>query len=259
MNIFIINLKSASYRNIFQKKQLFKLGLNFEFLDATSVDEISEKTYKKYRNNWQRPMRDTEVACYLSHRNAWDKVVESNQPALILEDDALLSKYVPEILDILSDRGDVDLITLENRGRKKFVAKLGVGLGGHSTLLRLYQDRTGAAGYVIYPSGAKKLIEQQNKKGIALADAHITACHSLKAFQVEPSPIVQLDICKYYGIENSHSERVGKIIDSVNKPKGNWIFWIKRNYYQVKMGLRQLVLLIKSERRYIKLNKSDFS
>jgi glycosyl transferase family 25 len=60
-------------------------------------------------------------------------------------------------------------------------------------LFRLYQDRAGAAGYILWPQGAKKLLQCEQKKGIALADAHITDCHNIKAYQVEPTPIIQLD------------------------------------------------------------------
>lgn len=259
MNIYIISLLNSTERRAFQKEQLNKLDLKFEFLDATSTDDISAETYEKHKNDWQRPLRNAEVACYFSHQNAWHTVIDSNQPALILEDDALLSKCVPELLKSLSNKKDIDLITLENRGRKKFVAKSGVSIGCGSKLLRLYQDRTGAAGYILYPNGAKKLIEQQRKKGIALADAHITACYSLKAYQVEPTPIIQIDQCKYYGINNPTNKITAKtIIDGEKKPKTNPTFRVKRILSQFKLGLHQLMLLIKSERRTIKINKSNF-
>jgi hypothetical protein len=41
------------------------------------------------------------------------------------------------------------------------------------------------------------------KKGIALADAHITDCHNIKAYQVEPTPIIQLDQCRDYAIQTN--------------------------------------------------------
>jgi hypothetical protein len=36
----------------------------------------------------------------------------------------------------------------------------------------------------------------------ALADAHITDCHNIKAYQVEPTPIIQLDQSRDYAIQN---------------------------------------------------------
>jgi len=259
MNILIINLPGAIERRNFQQEQFSKLSLDFNFLDATSTSDISTAAYKKHSKDWQRPLQKTEVACYFSHRNAWDKVIESNQPTLILEDDALLSNCVPELLRALSNKKDVDFITLENRTRKKFVAKIHEDIICDSRLLRLYQDRTGAAGYILWPSGAKKLIQSEQKKGIALADAHITACNNLRAYQVEPAAIIQLDVCEYYDIKNPIRKVASKsTVSNLNNPRGGWSFWIKKIYLQIKLGLYQLTLVIKSERRYIKIRKTDF-
>jgi len=259
MNILVISLPNAKERRDFQQSQLSKLGLNFKFLDATSVNNLDAETYKQHYHDWQRPLKETEVACYYSHRCAWNKVIQSNQPALILEDDALLSKFVPALLEGLASKKNVDLISLENRGRKKFVSRSSEPLVCNSKLLRLYQDRTGAAGYTLWPSGAKKLIQCEDQKGIALADAHITACHNLIAYQVEPSPIIQLDHCKYYNISNPISNNASdSSVSSHLNPKGGIFFWIKRIYFQLKLGVRQLFLITFSTRRYIKINKQAF-
>jgi glycosyl transferase family 25 len=259
MDILIISLTNAEERRNFQQEQLSKLGLDFRFLDATSTNNIDKTTYKQHYKDWQRPLKETEVACYYSHRHAWDSVIQSNQPALILEDDALLSRCTPALLKSLSTKKNVDLINLENRGRKKFVSKSSESIVCNSKLLRLYQDRTGAAGYILWPSGAKKLIQCEKRKGIALADAHITACNNLNCYQVEPSPIIQLDHCEWYKIENPINNRASKSsVSSIDNPKGNWLFWVKRICSQIKLGFRQLFLITFSTRRYIKIKTKDF-
>ncbi len=260
MNVIVISLLSAAQRRAFQQTQMDKLELDFEFLDATSIDDINETTYKKHAKDWQRPLKKTEIACYYSHQSAWEKVIQNNEPALILEDDALLSICTPKILADLANKKDSDLISLENRGRKKFVAKTGEDIVCESKLFRLYQDRTGAAGYVLYPSGAKKLLVCERKKGIALADAHITACYSIKAHQVEPSPIIQLDQCGDYGIKSpvQNTEVTHSTVSSANNPKGGFGFWVKRITFQLKLGFRQVALMTVSKRRYIAIRKQDF-
>ena len=259
MNILVISLLSAKERRNFQQEQLSKLSLNFKFLDATSINDINAETYKQHYHDWQRPLKETEVACYYSHRCAWNKVIQSNQPALILEDDAFLSKCVPTLLENLPSRKNVDLINLENRGRKKFVSKSSESIVCNSHFLRLYQDRTGAAGYILWPSGAKKLIQCEDQKGIALADAHITACNDLIAYQVEPSPIIQLDQCEYYSIRNPISSNASdSSVSSHHNPKGEIFFWIKRMSSQIKLGIYQLTLITKSQRRYITTRGRDF-
>jgi len=260
VQIFVINLPDSIERLLLQKDQLNKLGLEYKTLHATSVDDISEATYKKHYFDWQRPLRKTEVACYYSHRSAWDKVILSGEPALILEDDAILSIFLPELLDNLNKIKSIDLINLENRGRKKFVSRSHIEIECNSKLLRLYQDRTGAAGYILWPSGANKLIQLEKKSGIGLADAHITACYALKAYQVEPSPIIQLDQCKEYGISNTFSHIVSKsTVSTRDNYRGGAYFILKRLLYQLRLALRQLLILTKSKRRYISIRHSDFN
>ena len=259
MQIFVINLPSAIERRKLQKAQLTKLGLKYNILDATSVIDINEVTYKKHYFDWQRPLKKTEIACYFSHKSAWNRIIKSKKPALILEDDAILSTHLPELLENLNSIKNTDLINLENRSRKKFVSRSHIDISCNSKLLRLYQDRTGAAGYILWPSGANKLIQFEKNKGIGLTDSHITACHSLKAFQVEPSPIIQLDQCKEYGIINGYTNIILKsTVSSSYNYRGGIYFIIKRLFYQLKLALRQLVILTKSQRRYISIRNSDF-
>jgi glycosyl transferase family 25 len=135
-----------------------------------------------------------------------------------------------------------------------------VDIACQSKLLRLYQDRTGAAGYILWPSGAKKLIQFEKNKGIGLADAHITSCNSIMAFQVEPSPIIQLDQCKEYGIYNSYTNLSSKSTVSISQNySGGIYFIIKKLFNQLKLAFRQLFILTKSQRRYISIRESDFN
>ena len=259
MNVFVINLSSAIERRQFQEEQLLSLALDHQILSATSTDDINDETYKRHYFDWQRPLKNTEVACYYSHRSAWNKVIKTDRPVLILEDDALLSQCVPKLLKLFSDKKDVDLINLEVRGRKKFVSKIGEDIMCNSKLFRLYQDRTGAAGYILWPSGAKKLIQYEEENGIALADAHIANCTALVAYQVEPAAITQLDQCDDYGIFNTCSKQIQvSTVSEPNNPKGEAIFWVKRIIAQIMLGFRQLGLIRISQRRYIKIRKKDF-
>jgi len=259
MQVLVISLPNAIDRRAFQARQLSYYKLDYKFLDALSTKDIENTIFQKHYQDWQRPMKPTEIACYYSHKSAWNKILQTQNPALILEDDALLSKCVTKLLPELEQKTDIDLINLENRARKKFISKKGHSIGCDSKLFRLYQDRTGAAGYVLWPSGAKKLLECEKRQGIALADAHITACHSLEAFQVEPAPIIQLDQCNHYQITNpAGKEASNSSVSSYNNAKGGMSFWLKRIHHQFKLGLRQLWLITFTDRRYINIRKQDF-
>ena len=260
MNIFVINLSSDVERRQFQKQQLSELRLDYKILNAISIDDINKETYKKHYFDWQRPLRNTEVACYFSHRSAWQKIINKNMPALILEDDALLSKCVPELLKSFTNKKNVDFISLEVAGRKKFISKIGQDTACNSKLFRLYQDRNGAAGYILWPSGAKKLLQYELENGIALADAQIASCNTLLSYQIEPAAMIQLCQCNNYDIPNIYSDEIQiSTVSEPNNPKVYAIFWIKRITAQAKLGLHILSLVIKSKRRHIKLNKENFN
>jgi len=261
MKIFIINLPNAIERRQFQEEQLSKLDLDYEILKATSIDDISDETYDKHYFDWQRPLRNSEVACYFSHRSAWQKIIDNNIPALILEDDALLSKHTPDILNSISELSHIDLVQLEIRGRKKLIKDHGNKISSTHTLYRLYQDRTGAAGYVLWPSGAKKLLEHESVYGIGLADANIASCYNIKSYQVEPAAIIQLDQCHYYSMHNPYARDLSKsTVSSTRNPKGSFYFWKKRISAQLKIGLHMVKILssTRSSRRFIKIRSDDF-
>ena len=260
MKVFIINLSTAIERRQFQKKQMSKLDLDYEFVEATSIHDISDETYAKHFHDWQRPLRNTEVACYFSHRSLWQKIIDNNSPALILEDDALLSKCVPELLNSFISKKNVDFINLEVAGRKKFISKIGEDIACNSELFRLYQDRNGAAGYVLWPSGATKLLEHESLHGIGLADAHITSCYSIKSYQVEPAAIIQLDQCHNYKVKIPYTQTsFNSSVSQAQNPKGSFSFWIKRFSAQLKLGFHVAKILNKnSSRRFININVNDF-
>lgn len=263
MKILIINLALSTDRLKFQQEQLTSLGLAFERLEATSTTSL-KKPADNQLLGWERPLRLVELACYLSHKSAWERVCEVNEPVLILEDDALLSKHCKKVLKSLENRSDADLITLEIRSRKKIISREGEELSLTHKLYKLFQDRTGAAGYILWPSGAKKLLEKANVSSPALADAFISSCYSLSAFQVEPAVIIQLDQCSSYDMVNKHSTH--STISSHNKPSTKqlgiflvFLFRLKRIKSQLKMGLRQLSVIFSGEKRHIKLVKKHFT
>jgi len=259
MTTLIISLTGAKQRREFQIQQLSALNLEFKFLDATSVDDIEGMVYQKNYQDWQRPLKISEVACYYSHQNAWNEVIQSNKPALILEDDALLSKCVPELLADLMNKKGVDLINFENRGREKFVSRSAENIACNSKLLRLYLDTTGAAGYLLWPSGAKKLLECEANKGLALADAQIYNCRSLRSFQVEPSPIIQLDMARHYGIDYKFDEKLFKSsVSSKTRLKNNLSFKFKRIWAQLKLGLIRIKIGLSATKRLINLLPEHF-
>ena len=185
----MINLDNSRDRLQQQNEQFDKLKVVFERLPAVSIADFSKDDYQKLAFNGQRPMKQSELACFLSHKKAWEYVVTLNEPCVVI--------------NVVTNLENIDFINLEVHGRKKLIAKSATFdlTDDHFRLFSLYQDRSGTGGYILYPSGARKLLDFMEKRAIGLADEFIYSCRSLEAYQIEPAVLLQSDKCEMYGVK----------------------------------------------------------
>ena len=243
----VINLECSKERLEFQRQQLSVLGVSFARIPAVSAKDLDDATYAERANDWERPLRRTEVACALSHTQAWETVIRLNAPCLILEDDALLSIHTKDILDSLVQQSDYDCVSLETRARKKRVSKEKFHLWGNFYLSKLIQDKSGAAAYVLWPNGATKLLNWIKENGLGLADAILSTGPTWHHGQIEPAAATQLDCCYHYGLtcplETSTS------IHNIPKPESSsWYpFLWRRLRGQVRIAVKKLMHYWSSE------------
>ena len=258
LKIYIISLKKSKRRS-FQEKQFDFLGLDYEFFDAISSDNIAKDTFIKKSSDWERRIKPSELACYMSHSRLWEKIYEHDCPAVILEDDAYISNNLKKLLPIFSKLKGIDLLNFENRCRKKIVSKSHIEIKDDYKILKLFHDTTGAAGYLLWPSGARKLLNFEKKAGIALADAQIFRCKSLKTYQIEPAIVVQLDVAENYNLnKNSYCSTIMKsTVSSNERLEGSLKFKLRRFKSQLQLAFKQIKLLVFSERRYLKTSKKN--
>ena len=196
---YIINLPGEKLRRDFMKNQMKDLDLNHIFIPAVTVSDISQNDYLKEGMGWERPLRKTELACFLSHKKAWEAAAHSNTHSLILEDDALLSSSCKDIIRDVTNFIDFDFICLETRfRRKKLIGPIQKSIKG--SFARLYQDRAGAAAYILSPKGAQKLCDRSNHIKPGLADAYISSAYELNAYQIIPALAIQLDQCEIHNL-----------------------------------------------------------
>jgi glycosyl transferase family 25 len=260
MDVYLINLPKDQKRAAFQEKQLSKLGLKFNKINAISVNDISQEFYKSVAFNWERPLSKAEVCCYLSHKMIWKLIIENNKEALVLEDDALISNDINIILDLLKNIKS-DYINLETRLRKKVVSKTRLSINENYSLRHLYYGGTGAAGYILRPSGAKALLNTEYKNGYALTDSQICRTLFKNPYQLDHAAIIQLDCCEKYLIKNEF-----KPLSNLRRQrdKYHYKFWFrykfKRLISQFKQSKRYLKILLPDiERTEIKPLLSSFS
>lgn len=258
MDCLVINLAAASGRMAFMADQINALGIPFQRLEAVTPDTIGELEDEYNWSSWERPLKDTEKACFLSHVNAWKHAATRDCNTLILEDDALLSRHTPDVLKGIDGIEGIEHVTLEVRKRKKIVGKSGCEIGSGHQIIRLFQDRSGAAAYVLSPSGARKLLARASTQ-VALADAMICKAYELKSAQVEPACAVQLDRTSDYCIAISFN--TASQIDAGNPAlvaKHGFGFRARRIKAQLRMAARVLRYLGIGERREIRLDPEHF-
>lgn len=266
MNVLIINLDQCEDRLEQQQQQFTKLGLTFERLPAVSIQEISTQDYERLAFNGQRPMKQSELACFLSHKKAWQAVIELGKPCVILEDDAVLVRDLKQIIDDIAQLHHIDFVNLEVHGRKKMVAKEKFAtVATDYQLFELYQDRSGTGGYILFPSGAQKLLNYLEASYPKLADEFIYSCYTLNAYQIEPAALIQSDKADMYGVDvgvmhgsviglikNNHVKQDATSFTSRLKYKKN------RVMQQIYLGIHQLAGILKFKRREIMLDKDRF-
>lgn len=237
MKALVINLARETRRMTFQRAQLELLRIPFDRLPARTPDTLAPPADDPWWDGWERPMTAVEKAVLLSHRAAWDRVLREGAPMLILEDDALLSMRTPGVLAALATLQGVDHVTLETRGRRKLLSRGTFrGLPG---LRRLYQDRSGAAAYVLWPRGAEALLARSDRAP-AIADGVICAATELLSLQADPPVAVQLDTCARYGISPPLQTVSAIAPKGVRSPHRKSPAQLRRRLgAQLRMGLRR--------------------
>jgi glycosyl transferase family 25 len=197
-SIYIISLASANQRRSYQDNQSERLGFKPIWHQATSINDIDDQFFIENAFSWQRPLSKIEVACFMSHLELWRIVASSNEPAIILEDDVMLSNNWFDEVKALSLAEGIDYICLETWGKKI----LGRGRSINDlTLRKLILNSAGAAAYLIWPSGAKILLERFSKHGMALTDAFINQTKGWSAWQLSPANAIQLNVSVDFGLK----------------------------------------------------------
>jgi len=251
MKAYVINMSVAVERMAFQEAQLSDLGIEYERVNAVTTKDLSDETYNSCACDWERPMSQAEVACFFSHYNLWERIAQSKQPALILEDDAVLAPDLGAVLAALKSHSDLNYASLETRKRKKLLGNRSVKLVSGYSMQAMYQDRCGAAAYVLWPAGAAILLSEYKKLGAAITDAFISRSYALNAQQVVPAPAIQADCCDHYNMHSpiilkSSIENTRYSVDSA--PASTSMFKLKRIVGQLRMGWRQLMHIYNSKR-----------
>lgn len=159
MKIFVISLKSSSERRALITKNLNELGLEFEILDAIDGRSLTESEIVLSTRALNYAVERGEIGCSLSHLSVYARMIAMDiSDALVLEDDAIPSPELPEILRALEAKhSDKPLVTVLTK-IDQYIAAPEQQLSDNHCIHRFIEG-TGAYGYIINKTAARKLIE----------------------------------------------------------------------------------------------------
>jgi glycosyl transferase family 25 len=192
--LFLINLDSRPDR---LEKMISRLGdLPFERIAAVDGQNLDEREFISQSAKFR--MAKNEIACILSHKVVWQKIIAENIPyACILEDDVHLSSSFPHFIrnpDWLPDNFTV--IKIET-----FLARVFLSLrkfpAGDRLLRQLGSMHAGTAGYIVSLEGAVNLLDSTQHPGSPLDHLmfEVTSINSgFKVLQMCPALCIQEDV-----------------------------------------------------------------
>lgn len=163
--LFIINLNRATERWQRVCEILDKEGVDYERIEAIdgqreeAVCEANTEFPVPY-SKWFRPLTRGEVACSLSHRKAWQRIVELGLPyALILEDDFILqaNDWQLALNRVLASQQTFDLVKL-SRAEEDKLTKV-KPLTDKYYLAKSYPIPIDAVATLVSKQGATKLLD----------------------------------------------------------------------------------------------------
>ncbi|GAA5192824.1 glycosyltransferase family 25 protein [Ferrimonas gelatinilytica] len=170
--IYVINLERSKDRLRNIGLQLDTLGLAFERIAAVDGVQLSAEALAQHysatlnQQQMHRQMQAGEIACYLSHRKVWQKMVDDQVPfAVVLEDDVQVQ---PEIALFSQRVGAVadhwDVIKLFVGPNEKRVEKA-LSITPSCSLVANQKVPTSTAAQMVSLEGARKLLVMSERFG----------------------------------------------------------------------------------------------
>lgn len=258
MRILVINTPNKVSRRTFQQAQADRLGMELEFINAVSVDDLPVRVLQNAANEWTRAIRAQDVACTFSHWCAWEIISEQTEQVCILEDDVLLSIHFKNVLDYIERRRDgwscVYDLEFANHKHKLSRSPVWRNAGLQVTAHRIYKNKHGAAAYVLGPKAAQRLLREAN--GYHMMEAFLWTRRWMRQLQIEPCQAVQLDTFNSnasFGLQDSQ-HRTTKVFRNRS--------WIGAKLKRLTLSIEELPLLLLGlvfgVRRSLRMCRDDY-
>ncbi len=212
MKAFIINLERSLDRKEYMQRQIQKLFeknpdlknklefIFFKAVDAKNKEYLEFKQHFPWWASWVlgRELSDGEKACFASHYKLWQECVKIDEPIIILEDDVEFSdeflnngeEYIEELI-----KSEYEYVRFCYLFDKKFYPL-------NNNYLLSFEKISGAQGYVLKPSAAKKFIKYA-KRWIYPVDDYMDMFYKHKVLNIVKKPLLLKHDC---GLESMISQ-----------------------------------------------------
>ena len=163
--INVISLQTSSERRLQAAEQLNATPFSWSFQDAihgASLPTFPEEYDRRKRLRlWGADIVPGQIGCFLSHRQAWKKWVQTQKLMLVLEDDFQFRQNLVEVLPIVAEvMANCDVLRLQGLrtdGKYKVLKDY-----GKNQLAKHYEDTFGTTAYFVKPESAKVLLEKSH-------------------------------------------------------------------------------------------------
>jgi glycosyl transferase family 25 len=171
--VIVINLDRSPERLASMARQLGKQAVpweRFPAIDARNLGpELSAAGYSPVLNRRQYhvSLNPGEVACFASHRHAWQLILEQGWgAAVILEDDAVLAERFSAALAMLAgNRNRWSAVKLHNYNRRRLISSTLLDEIGEWTIGDYLKIPNCTTGYAIAAAAAAQLFEKTQEFG----------------------------------------------------------------------------------------------
>lgn len=196
----VLNLDGEDARLAHFADQAAHAGVKFERISAVDARVMPASALAQAIDPWAiYPLAPSDVGCLLSHRRAWERIVQSHMPwGTIFEDDACLSPQTGDLIDALPfDLVAPTIIKLETYGdRQVALGKRRISFAGRS-LQKLRGLAIGTAGYALNRSACLLLLDEKPcyalPPDLYLFSRRYGAFKNATVFVMNPAPVIQAD------------------------------------------------------------------
>lgn len=235
---YVISLPDAVERRKSVCRQLETSDVEWEIVDAVLAagEEVREMLdHCRDSDHWHKPLQSGEVACYLSHRQVWRRMIEEGvDEAIILEDDFELTRPLDEIVSLLwSFVTQADMIKLYGVPKISRIVETATDHRGTHALLQAFAVTSGTVGQWVSAKCVPRLLARSEhiKRPIDMDLKHHWE-FPLAVFHLSP-PVVHEISSSLGGSSISHRRSKKTIKMQLRRWKFKVIFYLQslKSYY----------------------------